>query len=101
MFMAPPSQRGKKVWEGLWPEPGPGAIVWDDSGSPRTGETRTSSRLARLLNARNRYGSAPLHKAAAGPRKNLSVVLLLLSHNADTNVKDIKGRTPIHRCRDP
>jgi ankyrin repeat protein len=41
----------------------------------------------------NEIGSTPLHLAAWNGRK--TIVELLVSHGADVNAKDYKGRTPL------
>jgi hypothetical protein len=47
------------------------------------------------VNAKNEYGSAPLH----GPARNhWSMVELLLAKGADANVRDAAGATPLHRA---
>jgi len=48
------------------------------------------------VNARNRDGSAPLHRAASASDPEL--VSLLLSAGADVNAKDGSGKTPLHTC---
>jgi len=50
------------------------------------------------LNARNKYGLTPLHKAANWG--HVDVARLLLEHGADPTVKDKHGMTPLGLARE-
>lgn len=51
----------------------------------------------RMHEARDKFGQYPLHIAVS----HEPIVSLLLQHNADCNVADFEGTTPLHRaCRD-
>ena len=43
---------------------------------------------------RNNFGETPLHSAVYP--KNVAEVMLLLRNNADANIQDIYGNTPLH-----
>ena len=57
------------------------------------------------VNARDRNGNTPLHKAQGIDSQEFyrSIVSLLLTHNADITLKNADGDTPLHvaarRCR--
>ena len=69
------------------------AAGYDRAGSATIAATLIAAGAA--VNAKNRYGWTPLHRAANG---NVSVVSLLLAAGADVNAKNNDGTTPLHRA---
>ena len=45
------------------------------------------------VNAKNKYGSTPLHNAAGGGHKEIAE--LLIAKGGDVNAKDVDGETPL------
>ena len=45
------------------------------------------------MNAKNDYGSTPLHRPAFSGHKE--IVELLIANGADLNAKDVNGHTPL------
>jgi hypothetical protein len=51
------------------------------------------------INAKNRFGSTPLHWASRGHHfKDGSILRLLLKHGGDVNARDHTGLTPLHEA---
>jgi hypothetical protein len=51
-----------------------------------------------LLEAKNKKGETPLHKAVGYFDNKGAVLAMLLEHKADVLAKDADGRTPLHRA---
>jgi ankyrin repeat protein len=48
------------------------------------------------VNARDNYGSTPLHAQAIGNREDIEIARFLVSRVAEVDARDISSRAPIH-----
>ena len=88
--------KARNAWEGT-PLHGATYAVQRESGS---GAQSILLAVGAELEARDKDGNTPLHRAAAKYNENPAVVQVLLAAGAELEVRDKDGNTPLHRAAD-